>query len=180
MLSARWLVLLLVLGLMGCQEIGSDLAPSGEDKRPAVTAGSVGSLPGQTAPDFTEADSENNAVTLSDLLTANDSVVLYFTMWCPICDSHMSHMRTHLVPDFPSVKFLIVDYVTGSVTGARSAQLANGYGSFTVLADIGQSLFQTYAGSMGTTVVIDASGVVRMNEDYKDGSKLRTILESLP
>jgi hypothetical protein len=33
---------------------------------------------------------------------------------------------------------------------------------------------------MGTTVVIDKAGVVRMNEDYKDGLRLQAVLAGLP
>jgi len=33
---------------------------------------------------------------------------------------------------------------------------------------------------MGTTVVIDSAGIVNMNEDYKDGVKLRAVLGELP
>ncbi len=108
-----------------------------------------------------------------------DGVVLYFTMWCPICDSHMGHIRSNLIDDFPNVSFLVVDYVTGSVSASRAAQLANGYASFTVLADSNQALFSTFNGSMGTTVVIDSSGTVKLNEDYKDGRKVRAVLEAL-
>jgi hypothetical protein len=33
---------------------------------------------------------------------------------------------------------------------------------------------------MGTTVVIDRTGTVRMNEDFKDGTRLQTVLTALP
>ncbi len=33
---------------------------------------------------------------------------------------------------------------------------------------------------MGTTVVVDRFGVVQMNEDYKDGTRLNQILGQLP
>jgi hypothetical protein len=33
---------------------------------------------------------------------------------------------------------------------------------------------------MGTTVVIDSTGVIRMNEDYKNGVRLQTTLAGLP
>jgi hypothetical protein len=89
-------------------------------------------------------------------------------------------MRAATIPDFPQVSFFLVDYVTGSITASRSAQLSNGYGSSTVLVDVDQSLFDVYQASMGTTVVIDNAGIVQMNEDYKDGVKLRAVLESLP
>ena len=125
-------------------------------------------------------DTLGNSYALSTELATADAVVLYFTMWCPICDSHASHMRSAIIPDFPQVRFLLVDYVTGSITASRSAQLSNGYASSTVLVDTDLSLFNLYQASMGTTVVIDSTGIVRMNEDYKDGVKLRAVLEALP
>jgi hypothetical protein len=49
-----------------------------------------------------------------------------------------------------------------------------------VLADTNQSVLDLYHATMGTTVVIDSTGIVRMNEDYKDGTRLRNVLEALP
>ena len=157
-----------------------DLTPSGSDDRSVVEAGSTGSQPNQLAPPFIAVDTKNNSHSLTDELALADGVVLYFTMWCPICDSHMGHIRSHLTPNFPNVKFFVVDYVTGSVSASRAAQLTNGYVSFTVLADSDQALFQAFNGSMGTTVVINSRGIVTLNEDYKDGRKVRTALEALP
>jgi peroxiredoxin len=164
----------------GCGNLTDDLAPSGTDKRPAVVAGSTGPDVGQVAPDFTLSDTLGTAVTLSSELPTASGVVLYFNMWCPICDSHMSHIRTVVAPEFPSVEFLIVDYVTGSVSASHSAQVSYGYTDFRVLADTDQSVLDQYHATMGTTVVIDSSGVVQMNEDYKDGTKLRNVLGALP
>lgn len=157
-----------------------DLAPSGEDKRPEIVAGSTGHEVGQLSPDFTATDTLSNPVTLLSKLATADAVVLYFTMWCPVCDSHMAHIRSDIVPDFPSVIFLIVDYVTGSVSAAYSYQFERGYSDFTVLADTGQSILDLYQATMGTTVVIDSAGIVQMNEDFKDGTRLREVLEGLP
>jgi peroxiredoxin len=176
----KGIALIAVLLTAGCGDITDDLVPSGDDKRPTVVAGSPGPDVGQVAPDFTLSDTLGNPVTLSSEFATMDGMVLYFNMWCPICDSHMSHIRTDVAPDFPSVDFLMVDYVTGSVSAARSAQLSNGYTDFTVLVDVGQSVLDQYHATMGTTVVIDSTGVVRMNEDYKDGVKLRNVLEALP
>lgn len=173
-------LLLALLNVTGCQDIADDLNPSSDDERPAVEAGSTGSQPNQLAAAFTAVDTKNNSHTLADVLAQTDGLVLYFTMWCPICDSHMGHIRSNLIGDFPNVSFLIVDYVTGSVSSSRAAQLANGYASFTVLADSDQALFSTFNGSMGTTVVIDSSGTVKLNEDYKDGRKVRAVLAALP
>jgi peroxiredoxin len=175
------LPVLLIL-LAGCGGMMDDLNPSGADRRPAVQPGTSGSAVGQNAPDFTLSDSLGNTVTLSSLVPTVPGTVLYFTMWCPICDGHMSHMRDVVIPQFPAVRFFAADYVSGSVVDARNAEISNGYAGtpFTVLADVNQTVLKAYQGTMGTTVVIDAAGVILMNEDYKDGSRLRAVLAGLP
>jgi peroxiredoxin len=181
--SVNLLALLLMLMMFaGCGNTMNDLNPSGSDKRPALQPGSTGSAIGQNAPDFTLSDSLGNSVTLSSVIPSVQGVVLYFTMWCPICDSHMSNMRSVVIPVFPDVSFYAVDYVSGTVEKARSEQLANGYGgtAFTVLADTHQVVSGLYNGTMGTTVVIGKNGVILMNEDYKDGTRLQTVLAGLP
>ena len=181
--ARKWLLaagLTAMLGLSGCQELSDDLSPDGGDQRPVVAAGSAGSQVSQLAPSFTAVDSLGATHTLAAELATADGVLLYFTMWCPTCDSHMGHIRSSLMADFPNVTFLMVDYVTGSVVASRAAQLANGYAAFTVLADADHSLYNGFDGGMGVTVVIDSSGIVQFNEDYKDGVKVRTTLEALP
>jgi peroxiredoxin len=162
--------------------MSDDLFPSGEDERAAVEAGTVGPGVGQRAPDFTAPDTLGGTFTLSDALPASGAVVLYFTMWCPTCDSHMSHMRDALVPRYPNVAFVAVDYVSGSVADARSAQDSHGFGGpeFRVVADLSDAVESLYEGTMGTAVVIGADGVVRLNEDYKDGSRVEEVLAGLP
>lgn|SRR5574341_163615 len=178
MVGAKVVVLSLLasaLILAGC----GDLNPSGADKRPAVQAGTIGPAVGQNAPDFTLSDTLGNSLTLSSILPATHGVVLYFTMWCPVCDSQLSDMRGAMTPQFPNVRFFAVDYVSGSVDAARQAQVSNGYADLTILVDTNQAVLNLYQATMGTTVVIDASGVIRMNEDYKDGTKLQGILAGL-
>jgi peroxiredoxin len=159
-----------------------DLFPSGSDKRPEIQQGTTGPAVGQLAPDFTLSDTLGNPVTLSTVLPGRQAVVLYFTMWCPTCDSQMSNMRDAVIPRYPNVLFYAVDYVSGSVSDARNAEISNGWlgSGFVVLADTTQKVLGLYNATMGTTVVIDGTGVVRMNEDYKDGTKLQTILSGLP
>lgn len=175
------IVLITFLTLTGCENAADNMLPSSEDKRPVVEQGVPGTSVGQIALDFTIPDTLNNPVTMSNELVGSDGVVLYFTMWCPVCDSHMSHMRAHIIPNYPNIKFFFIDYVSGSVTIARSAQISNGYTgtSYSVLVDTDQSVLTAYRGTMGTAVVIDASGIVQMNEDYKDGTKINSILENL-
>lgn len=179
--ARRLLIMAALVLLAGCDDMLDDLAPSGEDKRPDVVLGSVGPQVGQIAPDFTLDDTLYTPHTLSTELANARAVVLYFNMWCPICDTHANHMRQYIVPDFPDVRFFLVDYVSGSVPLSRSNQIASGYTDFTVLVPTDDSFTERYQATMGTTVVIDANGqIVRMNEDFLDGSKLRATLEALP
>lgn len=174
--------LLLWVALAACGGVADDLFPSGDDNRSAAEAGTVGPGVGQLAPDFTAPDTLGGAFTLSEALPDSRAVVLYFTMWCPTCDSHMSHIRDVLVPRYPDVAFVAVDYVSGSVADARSAQESHGFGGpeFRVVADLSDSVEALYEGTMGTAVVVDADGVVRLNEDYKDGSRVEEVLAGLP
>lgn len=172
-----YIYVILLLVLSGC----GDLDPSSEDKRLPVESGTIGPSVGQIAPEFSLFDTLGNPVTMSVELTGADGIVLYFTMWCPICDSHMSHMRSQIIPKFPDVKFFIIDFVSGTVELSRKAQEENGYTDLTVLVDNTQEVQETlYDATMGTTVVIDNTGIVRMNEDYKDGVKLTETLTALP
>lgn len=169
----RLLLVLILTFFSGCGGMLDDLKPSGSDKHRV----------GQLAPDFTLSDTLGTSVTLSTILTGTDvsGVVLYFTMWCPTCDVHMSSMRSSHIPTFPNVRFIALDYVSGTVADARNSELSNGYAGsgFIVLADTAQTVLNLYRGTMGTTVVIDKAGVIRMNEDYKD-DRVTAALAVLP
>ena len=185
----RALTGLLVLSmLVACDNIEDDLFPSGSDKRPVVQPASTGHLPGQKAADFSVSDSRGNTFSLSDHLlggaTPKDAIVLYYTMWCPICLSHTDHMISQLVPHFAGrgdIVFGVVDYVSGTITASSAAETANGYAgsALTVLVDTGQVLFNQFDAAMATTVVIGGDGTVLMNEDYRDGRHLIEALEGV-
>ena len=180
MFFSRLLILFSVFMLSACDDMLDDLNPSAEDLRPDVVPGSSGTYVDQQAVDFTLTDTLNVDVTLSNEYPVVDAVVLYFTMWCPVCDSHMSYMRNYVVGNYSNVKFYFVDYVSGSVTSSRQAQLSNGYTDFDVLVDTDNVVQEIYNATMGTTIVIDTNGIVKMNEDFKDGSKLNSVLDALP
>ncbi|MCK4676078.1 MAG: hypothetical protein KAT61_09170, partial [Gammaproteobacteria bacterium] len=151
MFSARLIILVSLLSLAGCDGLTDDLNPSGADKRPAVEAGTIGTQVTQQSPDFSVLDTLGSSRGLYDELASSTGVVLYFTMWCPICDEHASHMRVNVIPNFPDVSFFLVDYVTGSVSVSRATQLSNGYADIKTLVDANQALFNLYEASMGTT-----------------------------
>jgi len=185
MFFARMIVHIVILGislgLSGCDGITDDLRPSGDDIRSGVEAGTSGTQEGQISPDFSVFDTLGTTRGLYDELGTSTGVVLYFTMWCPICDIHMSHMRTEVMPDFPAVQFFLVDFVSGSIAASRDTQVSKKYEDIETLVDSNQELLDLYNASMGTTVVIDSAGnVVRMNEDYKDSVKLIETLQALP
>lgn len=173
----------LSLACVGC-EFTDDLFPTGKDARAAIDANSVGPLVGQHSPGFASVSSLGDSVSLSAELArpGTEAVVLYFAMWCPICSSHMDHLLRSIIPQFPGVRFLAVDYLSGSIGDVRANEVENGYANtpITVLADLENAITLAYKGTMGTTVVIDSSGVIRMNEDYKDGTRLRQVLDGLP
>ena len=180
-LMMRIVLLGVSLGLAACDGLTDDLLPSGDDIRQAVEAGTSGTQVGQISPDFSVFDTLGNTRGLYDELSASTGVVLYFTMWCPICETHMSHMRAEVMPDFPSVRFFLVDFVSGSIEASRAAQVSNKYEDIETLVDSDQALLSLYHASMGTTVVIDSAGnIVVMNEDYKDSVKLIETLQALP
>jgi len=177
------LIMSLVM-LAGCGGMTDDLFPSGNDKQPPVTPGTIGPLPGQIAPDFTIPDMFGNDVTLSSVLTTTglQGVVFYFTMWCPICWDHMDNIVNVQIPAFPNVRFYAVDYVSDTITQVQQSATTYGFSgtALTILADTQDTVENLYHGTMGITVVVDRAGIVRMNEDYKDGVRLHNVLAGLP
>ncbi|UZE96343.1 peroxiredoxin family protein [Alkalimarinus alittae] len=163
----------MTISTTGCLE---DLKSESKDLRTDTSVGGDDSAP---AVDFIELSTESETIQLSSELMNNDAVVLYYTMWCPICDSHMSHLRSNVVDHYRNVRYLVVDYVSGSVAQSRNSQVSNGYASFTVLSDSDQSLIEQFNATMGTTVVIDDQNKILMNEDYKNGARLIEVLETL-
>lgn len=177
---------LLLVGLSAC-DMKDDLLPSDDDVRGKVEPGSIGNMPGQIAADFTLKDMYGNDFVLSDHLAVGsdpaDVVVLYFTMWCPICLSHTSHIYNNVMPQFANrgtVVYGLVDYVSGSVAATYAEATASGYvasSGFTVLADVNQAVLNQFNGAMGITIVIDSDGTILMNEDYRSGETLVEILD---
>lgn len=168
-----------LLLLAGCGGTLDDLFPSRVDQSGGA-AGTTGPAVGQTAPDFTLPDTLGGTATLSQVVAGQRGAVLYFVMWCPICDAHLSHMLDVEIPAYPDVAFVAIDYVSGSVAQARASQVDSGWGgtAFLVLADLGAQVEAFYSRPMGV-VVVDRDRVVRMNEEF-DGARLDAVLEALP
>jgi peroxiredoxin len=181
MYTVRITALMAAIALSSCGGAMDDLRPSGADNRQTANAGATGGTQGQKAPDFTVSDTLGRSVNLYAELESHSAVVLYFTMWCPVCSAHSDHMLANTVPLYPNVKFFLVDYVSGSVAASRDAQVSNGYGNsaFGVLVDSSGSILSSFGATMGTAVVVSKSGVVTMKEDYKDGTALKNALAKL-
>lgn len=178
LLSRLLVIAALTLSITACN-LEDDLLPSDKDKRSTVVSGSTGNMTGQIAKDFTSIDSLGKDFILSDYLSGGsksaDAIVLYFTMWCPVCLSHSDHIYNTVIPQFRgrgNTAYALVDFVSGSVEATRATELANGYASsdFISLSDVSQQLLEQFNGSMGIIVIIDGKGNIILNEDYRNGS----------
>ncbi|MBU0481560.1 MAG: peroxiredoxin family protein [Proteobacteria bacterium] len=179
-------ILLFLIFIAGCGGATDDLFPSGDDERPVATD-ETGGLPGNTSPDFALITTDYNTFTLSDYLQGGaneaDAVVIYFTMWCPVCSAHMDHIQFQIMPEFTGnrVVYLAIDYLSGSTASTTQAQQDAGFagGNWLAAADPGQVVTGIFNATMATTVVIDPSGKVRMNEDFRTGENLLQLLREL-
>lgn len=158
----------------------SNLVPDGRDLRSQNSTGRGGLSVGDKAPDFTLTDSDGIASNLYATLSGRPGVVIYFTMWCSICTAHTDEMLNTAMAQFPTTKFLLIDYVSGSVQDMRTLKTSSGYDGtgYTVLSDANQAVMNSYAGTMGFTVVIDSNRTIRMNEEYKK-TRLLAVLGGL-
>jgi len=171
--------LAMALALSGCGGMADDLFPSGKDLS-GGTVGTTGPAANQTAPDFTLAAAAGGEVTLSGALAGSRGAVLYFTMWCDVCDRHMSDMERELFAAFPDVRFLALDYVSGSAADAAMSELNAGWADrgFVTLADVGAvqaRFFKTYM----AVVVVDRDRMVRYRGEYTSAD-VRAALEAMP
>lgn len=162
-------LLITLMALMTMSACSDDLNPSDQDNR---------SDAGAISEDFTVTDTEGNSITLSTELETNDAVLIYFTMWCPICDSHMSSIRENVKPQFENIRYLTVDYVSASTAQSASTQTSFGYRAETVIADTSHELLDLYDGGMGKTIIISQDMSILLNEDFKE-SRVEQILAAI-
>ena len=175
--------------LTACGDMKNDLLPSDSDLQESVDSGTIGHRPSQISADFEVTSSEGDLFTLSSYLengdTPADAIILYFTMWCPICLGHSDHMFNTVMPQFRNrnnITFVLVDHISGSIALTRASEIASGYSDsgFITLADTDHILFKQFHASNGTTVVISATGEILLNEDYRTGENLIKVLDNLP
>lgn len=169
----RSLLTFLLITTSACME---DLTPS-NDAIQDVQSGK--GLQGSILDDVAMVDNDLNTWQLSQSLAEHDAVAFYFTMWCPVCDSHMQHIKKHLITDYPNVDFIFVDYVSSSIQMSRETQVASGYQSSLVIADIDNQLEDSLSASMSTFVIIDKNFVVQYNQVFQSDTDIRSTLEKL-
>ena len=164
-------LLIMVLFITGCQE---DLMPSNDPIESTLV-----SREGEVIDDLALTFSDGTSGSISERLSTHDAVVLYFTMWCPICDAHMSHIRNQIQPQYNNVDFIFVDYVSGSIVETMNVQRASGYTDFDVIADINNELETYFNGTMATTIIIDKNFIVKLNSLFKTGNEIKDKLDTL-
>jgi len=78
---------------------------------------------------------------------------------------------------YPNIRFLLVDFISGSISQAKNYQRDNGYNNMTTLVDNDDILQNMYEGKMAATIVINNQSEIIFNEVYK--SRLYNVLDSL-
>lgn len=156
----------------------SNLLPDGTDMRSKNTSSLL--TVGQAAPAFSLPTSDGGTLTLTSALAGKTGVVLYFTMWCPVCTSHTDELVQAIMPAYPNARYVLVDYVSSSIGEAAMLKNYGGYDSsgIVVALDNTQSFMNSYGATMAYVVIIDSTGKIRMNEVYKR-QKMEQILGAL-
>ena len=160
-----------------CANNFSDIFPDSTDKTGLnIASGQAGTI----SANLLVTDMHGNQYPLYNDLAGVKGSVYYFTMWCSICMAHSGEIINNIKPSFPGFNYFLVDYVSSAPL--QSKQLSDYFG-FTgligVLNDSSGSLLSYFHATMSSVVVIDSTGRIQMNEDFKDGSRLRSILQTL-
>ena len=147
----------ITLFLSACVE---DLAPEDKDLR------KDSSFEIQISENFSISTTDGETLNLDDELASYDAVVLYFTMWCSTCSAHMDEIDAKQ-DDYPNVRFLMVDFVSGSISQSKNSQRDNAYNHMTTLVDNNDLLQERYNGKMASTIIINSQNEILFNEVYK-------------
>lgn len=155
----------------------SNMLPDGSDLRDKNPSSVL--QVGAVAPNFSLTASDNTTLTLSSALLGKSAVVLYFTMWCSVCSSHTDEIVQTVMPAFPNVRFVFVDYVSANTGDAATLKTYAGYdGTGASVALNTPGLMESYGATMASLVVIDNTQKIRLNETYKK-SRLVSVLGAL-
>jgi thiol-disulfide isomerase/thioredoxin len=161
------LLISVALLLSACVE---DLVPESKDIRSSENLEVI------VSDNFNILSTEEIVVSLEEQLASYDSVVLYFTMWCTTCSSHMDEIN-YKMDAYPNVRFLMVDFISSSISQAQNYQRDNGYKQMTTLVDNNDILQKMYDGKMASTIIINRQQEIIFNEVYK--SRLYEVLDNL-
>jgi thiol-disulfide isomerase/thioredoxin len=156
-LIKQFALICITLFLSACVE---DLAPENKDLR------KDSSFEIQISENFSISTTDGDTLNLDDELASYDAVVLYFTMWCSTCSAHMDEIDAKQ-DDYPNVKFLMVDFVSGSISQSKNSQRDNAYNHMTTLVDNNDLLQDRYKGKMASTIIINNQHEILFNEVYK-------------
>lgn len=174
--SLRWIFLSAVwaAGAVGC----SNLLPDDTDLRKNNSSAIL--TVGQNAADFSLPLSDGGTLTLASAVSGKNGVVIYFTMWCPVCTSHTDELVQSIMPVYPNSRYVLVDYVSSSTLEAATLKTYGGYdpSGIGVALDRSQTFMNSYGATMAYVVIIDSTGKIRMNEVYKR-QKMEQILGGL-
>lgn len=113
-----------------------------------------------TAPNFTVADIDGNAVSLTDYF-GKPIVLNFWASWCPPCKSEMPHFDSAAAEYNGEITFLMVNMTDGSreTVEVAAAYIAEQGYTFPVLYDIDTDAAMTYSVySLPTTYFIDSAG----------------------
>ena len=150
-------IMCITLFLSACVE---DLAPESKDLR------KDSNFEIQISKNFSISTTDDELINLYDELASHDAVVLYFTMWCSTCSAHMDEIDSKQ-DAYPNVRFLMVDFVSGSMSQSKNSQRDNAYNHMTTLVDNSDLLQDMYKGKMASTIVINSQHEILFNEVYK-------------
>lgn len=153
--------------LTACVE---DLAPESKDIRSSEDFEII------ISDNFNVLSTEEVAIDLEEELANHDAVVLYFTMWCTTCGGHMDEIN-YKMDSYPNVRFLIVDFVSSTMSQSQNYQRDNGYTHMTTLVDTNDLLQNMYDGKMASSIIINNQKEIQFNEVYK--SRLYDVLDNL-
>lgn len=156
-LIKQFALICITLFLSACVE---DLAPENKDLR------KDSNFEIQISENFSISTTDGDTLNLDDELASYGAVVLYFTMWCSTCSAHMDEIDAKQ-DDYPNVKFLMVDFVSGSVSQSKNSQRDNAYNHMTTLVDNNDLLQDRYKGKMASTIIINSQHEILFNEVYK-------------
>lgn len=78
---------------------------------------------------------------------------------------------------YPNVRFLIVDFVSSTMSQSQNYQRDNGYTHMTTLVDTNDLLQNMYDGKMASSIIINNQKEIQFNEVYK--SRLYDVLDNL-